>query len=113
MSISESGSWFKKILPVLKNKFFLVGIAYLLYLIFIDSNDILSQWKLRRELSNLEDQLQFYTEQIEQVKEERDELFSGIEQLEKFGRERYHMKRDSEDLFLIVEEQKNRKVFDK
>ncbi|MBX7227654.1 MAG: septum formation initiator family protein [Chitinophagales bacterium] len=111
MPINESNTWVSKTLPILKNKFFLVGIAYLLYLIFIDSNDLLSQWKLKKELSSLEDQSAFYTEQIKQVKQERDELFSGIDQLEKFGREKYHMKRDSEDLFLIVEEEKERKVF--
>lgn len=104
----QKTAWFDGLPPLLKNKFFLVGIAYVLYLFFLDSSDIPSQIKLKRELMKLNDQKAYYTEEIEKVKTERDELFSGWDQLEKFGREKYHMKQDSEDIFLIVEEEKQR-----
>ena len=58
----------------------------------------------------LNNQKAYYTNEIEKVKEERKELFSSWENLEKFGREKYHMKRDSEDIYLIVEEKKQRKA---
>ncbi|MBP6304198.1 MAG: septum formation initiator family protein, partial [Bacteroidia bacterium] len=41
---------------------------------------------------------------IEQAKKERDQLFTNEEALEKFAREKYHMKKDNEEVFIIVDE---------
>lgn len=106
---TEAATWQNKLPGILKNKFFLVGLIYVLYLLFLDGSDILGQIKLKRELIKLNQQKAYYTEEIEKVKEERKELFSSWENLEKFGREKYHMKKDSEDIYLIVEEVKQRK----
>ena len=102
----EGSTWLNRLPAILKNKFFLVGLAYVLYLFFLDGSDIPGQIKLKRELMKLNNQIAYYTNEIEKVKEER----SSWENLEKFGREKYHMKRDSEDIYLIVEEKKQRKA---
>ena len=106
----EGSTWLNRLPAILKNKFFLVELAYVLYLFFLDGSDIPGQIKLKRELMKLNNQKAYYTNEIEKVKEERKELFSSWENLEKFGREKYHMKRDSEDIYLIVEEKKQRKA---
>ena len=88
----------------LRNKYVLVLLGYLVYMIFFDSNDFRSQWGLFRHKNKLEREEVFYKKQIEQVRKERALLFSDVSQLEKFAREQYYMKRDSEDIFIIVEE---------
>lgn len=73
-------------------------------MVFIDTNDIISQFTLRSKLSKLEDQKEFYLERKAKIKAEREELLSNYELLEKFARERYLMKKKTEDLYVIVEE---------
>lgn len=73
-------------------------------MVFIDSNDVVSQFKLRTKLKELENQKEFYLERKEKIKADREELMSNYELLEKFARERYYMKKKSEDLYVVVEE---------
>ena len=94
----------KRFLPFLKNFYFLFSVFFLVWMLAFDSNDLISQIKLNRKLSNLESQKEYYLEKIEEVKQDREELLSDTELLEKFAREKYLMKKDSEDLYIIVQE---------
>jgi cell division protein FtsB len=73
-------------------------------MVFIDSNDIVTQFKLGSKLRELKNQKEYYREKKDMIKSERQELMSNYELLEKFARERYLMKRKTEDLYVIVEE---------
>lgn len=75
-------------------------------MLFIDANDIITQFQLKQQLENLEDEKAYYHEKIIEVKKDREELLSNDALLEKFAREKYYMKKESEDLFVIVEEKK-------
>ncbi|MEQ8924486.1 MAG: septum formation initiator family protein [Fulvivirga sp.] len=88
-----------------RNFYFLFGIFFFIWMLFIDSNDIYTQYKLNQKRRNLEDQKAYYQEKIAEVKQEREELFSSKKKLEKFAREKYLMKKESEDLFIIEEEE--------
>lgn len=70
----------------------------------IDSNDIVSQFKLSSKVKELEKQKEFYLERKQKIQEDREELMSNSELLEKFARERYLMKKKTEDLYVVVEE---------
>ena len=87
-----------------RNFFFIFGCFFLFWLLFIDSNDLISQYRLDRKLENLEAEKEYYEARIDQVKQEREELFSDPELLEKFAREKYLMKKDNEDLYIITQE---------
>jgi cell division protein DivIC len=87
-----------------KNFYFLFGAFFFLWMIFIDSNDFYTQFKLRKKLSDLENEKEYYLEKIKEVEKDREELLSNQHLLEKFAREKYLMKKNSEDLFIIVEE---------
>ncbi|SEJ38774.1 Septum formation initiator [Cyclobacterium xiamenense] len=93
-----------KYLKYTKNFYFVFTVLFIVWMVFIDSNDIISHFKLRSKLSDLENQREFYQERKEKIKAEREELLSNYELLEKFARERYLMKRKTEDLYVIVEE---------
>ncbi len=86
-----------------KNFYFIFTVLFILWMVFIDSNDIVSQFKLQSKLKDLEKQKEFYLERKEKIKAEREELMSNFELLEKFAREKYLMKRKTEDLYVIVE----------
>lgn len=96
--------WIKKVPAFSKNFYFIAAGIFLVWMLFFDSNDLITQFKLSRKLTNLEKQKNYYQEKIEQVKKDREELFSNQELLEKFAREKYLMKKNNEDLYIIVEE---------
>jgi len=93
-----------KFVKYTKNFYFVFTVLFICWMVFIDSNDVFSQFKLRAKLRSLEKQKEFYLERKEKIQAEREELLSNYELLEKFARERYLMKRKTEDLYVIVEE---------
>lgn len=88
---------------IIKNYYLMVGAFFLIWLTFFDSNDLYSQYKLAQKLSTLNADKSYYIEKIEEVKEDREELLSNPDLLEKFAREKYLMKKQSEDLYVVVE----------
>jgi len=56
------------------------------------------------KLGSLENEKEFYKEKIIEVEKDRDELMTNKELLEKFAREKYLMKKETEDIFVIEEE---------
>lgn len=92
----------KKYLKYTKNFYFLSIAFFLFWMIFIDSNNVVNQVRLSRKLSQLEDQKEFYIDRKEKIQAEREELMSNPELLEKFAREKYLMKKKTEDLYVIV-----------
>jgi cell division protein DivIC len=95
---------FKKFPSYTKNFFFITGVVFLLWMLFIDNHHLISQVKLRSKLSDLEREKMYYEQKIDEVKLEREELMNDKELLERFAREKYFMKKDNEDLYIIVEE---------
>ena len=89
---------------ITRSFYFLFSVSFLIWMLFIDSNDIYTQYKLNQKRQNLEDQKEYYLEKISEVKQDREELFSSHKKLEKFAREKYLMKKETEDLFIIEEE---------
>lgn len=93
-----------KYLKYSKNFYVVFTLFFVVWMVFVDSNDIVSQFKLRAKLNDLEKQKEFYIEKKSKIQEDREELMSNYELLEKFARERYLMKRKSEDLYVVEEE---------
>ena len=96
----------KKIPAPLKNKYVLSIIAFIVWLAFFDKNDFYSQYRFRQQLKVLQTDKQYYVEQIDVTQNNLNELMSSPANLEKFARENYLMKRDNEDLFVLVDEKK-------
>ena len=93
-----------KLPKISKNFYFIVGMLFLFWMLFLDSNDLYTQLKLRNQLKALENEKEFYQEKIQEVEQEREQLLTDTDALEKFAREKYLMKKESEDLYVIVEE---------
>ena len=94
----------EKLPPVFKNFYFIVGTLFLLWILFFDSNDLFTQRKLSNKKKELEASKEFYEDKILEVKNDRESLLTDDEALEKLAREKYLMKKDSEDVYIVIEE---------
>ena len=93
----------KKLIDLVKNKFFLVSVAFLVWMLFFDKNDLNSQLEYRSQVNKLEAERDFYTKEISKAENDLQELTTNPEKLEKFARERYFMKKDNEDVYVVIE----------
>lgn len=73
-------------------------------MIFFDANDFISQYRLTGKLSDMLKEKAFYLVKIEDVKQEKQEVFGSHDLLEKFARERYLMKKPTEDIYILKED---------
>ncbi|MBS1920139.1 MAG: septum formation initiator family protein [Bacteroidetes bacterium] len=87
----------------LKSKYFIAFTAFAVILIFFDKNDLFTQLARHHELKELQQSKQYFTTQIALERKQLEELKNNPATLEKYAREKYLMKRDNEDLFLIPE----------
>jgi cell division protein DivIC len=87
----------------LKNKYFLALTFFCGWMLFFDHNDIFLQFGRHRELKDLQVRKEYYQDQIKQTQKEVESLRINTSSLEKLARERYLMKKDNEDLYVIPE----------
>ncbi|MGC3944009.1 MAG: septum formation initiator family protein [Chryseolinea sp.] len=93
----------KRIPNLFKNFYFLTAFLFVVWMIALDSNNVFTRFELSSKLDRLEDEQEYYVEKIEEVKKDHDELFGDRASLEKFAREKYLMKKESEDIFIVEE----------
>jgi cell division protein FtsB len=72
-------------------------------MLLLDSNNLINRYQLSSKLGSLEDEKEYYEEKIKEVEKDRQELFGDRESIEKFAREKYLMKKESEEIFVIEE----------
>jgi cell division protein DivIC len=87
----------------LKNKYFIAFAAFCIVILFLDKNDFLTQLDRRKELRELEQSKKHYTTEIAAERKELEALRTNPATLEKYAREKYYMKKDGEELFIISE----------
>ena len=88
-----------------RNFYFIAAVLFVGWMVFFDANDLYSQYQLKRKLNDLENQRDHYLQEIEKVKKEREALLNDKTELERFAREKYYMKKEGEEVFVIVEEE--------
>ncbi|MEM9830962.1 MAG: septum formation initiator family protein [Bacteroidota bacterium] len=93
-----------KIPSLLKSFFFLFSVGFLLWMFFLDTNDLPSQFQRNQEIRSLEQEKAFYEDEMKKVQEEREKLLTDDKLLEKFAREKYLMKKPSEDVYILQEQ---------
>ncbi|MCE7863013.1 MAG: septum formation initiator family protein [Bacteroidetes bacterium CHB5] len=94
----------KKLPPAFRNFYVVTGLLFFIWLLLLDSNDLISRFKMTAKVNSLENEREFYLEKISEVEKDRMELLTNKELLEKFAREKYLMKKETEDIFIIQEE---------
>lgn len=92
-----------KLLHTLKNKYLIATVAFVVWMVFFDHNNLLLHLQYRNELNELSKSKKYYQEQIDKTKKEVEQMHSNPQWMEKVAREQYLMKRDNEDVYLIKE----------
>ena len=95
---------FKKVPPIFRNFYFVALAIFFGWMLLLDSNNLVARYRLGAKLGALEDEKAYYEEKIKEVQKDRSELFGDKQSIEKFAREKYLMKKESEDIYIIVEE---------
>ena len=88
-------------LRFLRNKYVLVVLIFSIWMLFFDQNSFVSQRKFTRELNQLEARKKFYLNQNEALKVQKEALLTNPDNLEKLAREKYLMKRDEEEVYIV------------
>ena len=89
-----------KVVKVMTNIFVLIFIPFLIWMLFFDENSYLIHRKFDNEVQDLERTISFYKKKIAEDKATIEKLQDSL-QLEQFAREKYLMKKDNEEIYLI------------
>ena len=95
---------FRQLFKVLKNKYFIVTFLFLVWILFFDTNNLISWYKDLKQLGRQNRQKVYYQEAIKQADEKLNELASNKDSLEKFAREQYLFHEAGEDVYVIEDE---------
>ena len=90
--------------PLLKNKYILTITLFVVWVAFFDQNNLIDRFENMHKLNQLNKEKEYYQKKIGEDKKRLKELMSDKEDLEKFARETYFMKKDNEDVFVVIEE---------
>lgn len=94
-----------RVLPVVRNKFVFTGILFLIWIGFIDDNNIIAQVEARLKLSAVNTEREFYLKETQKSLDDLKLLQNDRALLEKFAREKYLMKKDNEEIFVFSTEE--------
>jgi cell division protein DivIC len=96
----------KGIATWISNKYLVTISAFVVWMLFFDTRDMLTQRERSRELEKLKESKAYFSSEIEKETKALQELKSDPAAIEKLAREKYFMKKDNEDLFIIQNEAK-------
>jgi cell division protein DivIC len=94
----------KILIRIFRNKYILTLLVLIVWLLVFDRNNLIDRVKYLKALDEMEEQKIYYIEKIRHDSARLDELRTDAENLEKFAREQYLMKKENEDIFVIVDE---------
>ena len=96
----------RRIPPFVFNKYFLASSLFAVWMLFFDRNDVFTQLDRKADLREIEQSKEYFSKKIAEGKKFSSDMRSNTDAVEKFAREKYLMKRDNEDLFLIQKPEK-------
>lgn len=96
-----SGTW-----HVLRNKYFISIALFLVWMLFFDPKDWVLIHDRQTKLNELEKSEAHLTMQIKETEKELSQLKTNAQTIEKYAREKFHLKKENEDLYLVNSEEK-------
>jgi len=98
-----------KLWPWLRNKYVLTISLFVIWILFFDQNNMVDRMKMSSEIRQLDKDREFYEEQIKTDSTRLNELTTNKANLEKYAREQFLMKKPDEDVFVVINEKKDKK----
>ncbi|MDD2560161.1 MAG: septum formation initiator family protein [Bacteroidales bacterium] len=93
-------AFYEKIKPYL-NKYLIVLVLFGVLIVFIDEHNLIRRMQYDRKIRALRKEIRSYEKERDHALEQLEDLRTGSEELEKIARERYLMKKDNEEIFLL------------
>lgn len=90
-----------KVWRVILNKYFLVTLAFLVLIVFIDSSNVIKWLANERSILQQRRMIEKYSREIKATDERIKELTSNLDSLEKYAREHYYFQKKDEEVFII------------
>ena len=90
----------KPIVKFTTNRYVIILAVFIVWMLFFDENSMLNHREFNKEINKLKSEQDYLNSEIKQDKELIDKL-KNKEELEKFAREEYHMKKENEEIYLI------------
>lgn len=75
--------------------------GFVTWMLFFDEKDVFTQHKRTKELEDIHEKIEYFKAEISTTRTQIEQLDNDPFMLEKFAREKYRMKRDDEDVFVI------------
>ena len=90
-----------KFVRLLKNKYLLASLFFIIWILFIDTNNLFNFYSNIRTVVLQERQKKYYRESIKHLDDRLNELSSNRDSLEKYARERYLFHESDEHVFIV------------
>ena len=90
-----------KIPNYLKNKYLIAIVLFIVWITFFDNFNLIKQSKIKKNIEQLEENKKFYIQEITKDSTEYNDLLKDAEKREKFAREKFLMKKEDEDVYII------------
>ena len=90
----------------LRNKYLILLLLFIFWIVFLDDYNLIDQNKMKNSVDDLKEQKEFYISEIKSDSTELSKLKNDSEEQERFAREKFLMKKDNEDIFIIKENEK-------
>ena len=90
-----------KIPNYLKNKYLIAIVLFIVWITFFDNFNLIKQSKIKKNIKQLEKNKKFYIQEITKDSSEYYDLLNDAEKREKFAREKFLMKKEDEDVYII------------
>ncbi len=89
--------------PLYKYRYVLFFGMFFLWMTFFDTNNFIYRIRLVSDIADLEESIKIHKVKIAELRRQKTDLFGNERNLEKFAREKYLMKKDNEDIFVITD----------
>lgn len=108
-NITKDNKLLNATFKVVKNKYFIALSIFVVYLIVLSQNNLITKFDYIKNLHKLKKEREYYKKEIINITDKLYEIRSekdNIANIEKFAREQYLMKKDNEDIYIIIEKPK-------
>jgi len=93
----------ERFLVLIQNKYLIAGVAFFIWMCFFDRYDLSTQFAYQQEKNKLERERVFYESEITRIEKAIKDVQYNPSEIQRIARERYKMKKDNEDIYVIEE----------
>lgn len=93
---NQKKTWLK----IVSNKYLLISLLFGVWMLFLDNYSYMDQRKVNKQMHELQDNKKYYQEEIRKDNQSI-KLLKNQDQVENYAREKYYMKRENEDIYIV------------